>query len=175
MGKIKKLDAAFATGDRRVICDAISAMIHGDGYFNAFAIKAGVERATLYSALKRNLRFDILLKVMRAADFKLVVTEHSGLRLKPSLTFTHFSHAFETQDVTLVVEAFNEFVLTQDNVTMLARKVNMDRRRLYRTFAYPHVPRLGTMLSFLKALDLGLAVERSNVEGSRPASRKART
>jgi DNA-binding phage protein len=159
MGKIKKLDAAFATGDRNVICAAIFAMIHSDGHFNAFAIKAGVERATLYSALKRNLRFDIFLKVIRAADLKLVVTERSGLRLKPSLTFKHFSHAFKTQDVTLIVEAFNEMVRTQEKVSLFARKVNMDRKRIYRTFAYPHVPRLGTVLSFLKALDLGLTVE----------------
>jgi DNA-binding phage protein len=175
MSKTKRLNAAFETGDRRVICDAIYAMIHGDGYFNAFAIKAGVERATLYSALKRNLRFDILLKVMRAADFKLVVTEHSELRLKPSLTFAHFSRAFKTQDVTLIVEAFNEFVRTQERVATLAQKVNMDRRRIYKTFAYPHVPRLDIVLQFLKAIDLGLAVKRSNVEGSRSASRKART
>jgi DNA-binding phage protein len=159
MRKTKKLNAAFRTGDRRVICDAISAMIHGDGYFNAFAIKAGVERATLYSALKHNLRFDIFLKVIWAADFKLVVTEHAGLRLRPTLTFAHFSRAFKTEDVTLIVEAFNEMVRTQEKVAVFARKVNMDRRRIYRTFAYPHVPRLDTVLSFLRALDLGLAVE----------------
>jgi DNA-binding phage protein len=159
MGKPKQLNAAFETGDRRVICDALFATIHDIDTFSAFAIKAGVERATLYRALKQNLRFDIFLKVIRAADFKLVVTERAGPRLRPSLTFSHFSRGFKTQDVTLIVEAFNEFVRTQEKVATLAQKVNMDRRRIYRTFAYPHVPRLGTVLQFLKALDLGLAVE----------------
>jgi DNA-binding phage protein len=159
MRKTKKLNAAFATGERQVICDAIFAIIQGTGNFSAFAIKAEVDRATLYRALKRNLGFDIFLKVIRAADFKLVVTRHSGLRLKPSLIFAHFRRAFKTQDVTLIVEAFNEFVRTQGTVSMLARKVNMDRRILYKTFAYPHVPRLDTVLKFLKAFDLGLTVE----------------
>jgi DNA-binding phage protein len=175
MSKTKKLNAAFETGDRRVICDALFATIHDIDTFSAFAIKAGVERATLYTALKHNLRFDIFLKVVQAADFKLVVTERSGLRLKPSLTHAHFSRAFRTQDVTLIVEAFNEFVRTQEKVAVFAQKVNMDRRRIYRTFAYPHVPRLDIVLQFLKAIDLGLAVKRSNVEGSRSASREART
>jgi DNA-binding phage protein len=174
MSKTKKLNAAFETGDRRVICDALFATIHDIDTFSAFAIKAGVERATLYTSLKLNLRFDIFLKVIRAADFKLVVTEHSEIRLRPSLTHAHFSRAFKTQDVTLIVEAFNEFVRTQEKVVVFAQKVNMDRRRLYRTFAYPHVPRLDNVLQFLKAIDLGLAVKRSNVEGSRSASRKAR-
>jgi DNA-binding phage protein len=159
MGKTKKLNAAFKTGDRDLICEAIYAMIQGTGNFSAFAIEAEVDRSMLYSALKRNLRFDILLKVIRAADFKLVVTEYSGLHLEPSLTLAHFSRAFKTQDVTLIVKAFNEIVRTQENVAAFARKVNMDRAVLYRTFAYPHVPRLDAVLSFLKALDLGLAVE----------------
>jgi DNA-binding phage protein len=159
MGKTKKLNAAFKSGDPEAIGEAIFATIHDVGTFSAFAIKAGVERATLYSALKRNLRFDILLKVIRTADFKLVVTERAGLRLRPSLTFAHFSRAFETEDVTLIVEAFNEMVRTQEKVAVFARKVNMDRRRIYRTFAHPHVPRLGTVLNFLRAIDLGLAVE----------------
>jgi DNA-binding phage protein len=86
------------------------------------------------------------------------------------LTFAHFSRAFKTQDVTLIVEAFNEFVRTQERVATLAQKVNMDRRRIYRTFAYPHVPRLDVVLQFLKAIDLGLAVESRKAASNAPQS-----
>ncbi len=47
-GTNTKLNAAFKTGDRKVICAAIFAEIVGIGNVSAFALKAGVDRTMLY-------------------------------------------------------------------------------------------------------------------------------
>jgi DNA-binding phage protein len=138
MGQTQKLNAAFKTGDREVICAAIFAEIHGTGNVSRFALKAGMDRPMLYRAFKRNLRFDIVIRVMRAADLKLIVSGHPGLR-----------GAFETEEVTLIVEALSDALSAQH----LAR---LDP--LYRIIRPPHVPRLGAVLTTLNALGLRLAV-----------------
>jgi DNA-binding phage protein len=138
-GQTKKLNAAFKTGDREKICAAIFAVIHDTGNVSAFALKAGMNRSMLYRAFRRNLRFDIVLRVMWAADFKLVVIGHSGLR-----------DAFETEDVTLIVKVLSDALRAQKSVGRLDR--------LYRIIKPPHVPRLDAVLTTLNALDLRLAV-----------------
>jgi DNA-binding phage protein len=148
-GTQNSLNATFKTGDRDAICDAIFAVIHGTGNVSAFALKAGVDRTMLYRAFKRNLRFDIILRVMRAADLKLVVVDHPGLRSKPSLTSEHLNGAFGTDEIMQIVKSFD--------VALRAQQENVALAPLYR-IRLPHVPRLDAVLSFLKALGLRLAV-----------------
>jgi DNA-binding phage protein len=138
MGQTQKLNAAFKTGDREVICATIFAEIHGTGNVSKFALKAGVDRTMLYGAFKRNLRFDIVIKVMRAADFKLIVSGHPALR-----------GAFETEEVTLIVKALCDALSA----------IHVDRLGpLYRIIRPPHVPRLDAVLTTLNALGLRLAI-----------------
>jgi DNA-binding phage protein len=143
------LNAAFKTGDLATICSAIEAMIFATGNVSAFALKAGVDRSMLYSVFKRNVRFDIILRVMRAADLKLVVVDYPGFRSKPSLTSEHLNGAFGTDEITQIVKAFD--------VALRAQQENVALAPPYR-IRHPHVPRLNAVLSFMKALSLRLAI-----------------
>jgi probable addiction module antidote protein len=138
MGQTQKLNAAFKTGDRKVICAAIFAEILGTGNVSAFALKAGVDRTMLYRAFKHNPQFDTVLKVMRAADVKLAISGHPGLRV-----------AFETEEVALIVKALCD-ALSAQRVDRLGP--------LYRIIRPPQVPRLDAVLTTLKALRLRLTV-----------------
>jgi DNA-binding phage protein len=138
MEQIQKLNAAFKTGDRKVICAAIFAEIHGTGNVSAFALKAGMSRPVLYRAFRRNLGFQIVLKVMRGAGYKLAVSGHRELHT-----------AFETENIALIVKALDDAL----------RSLHLERRSpLYRIIRPPIVPRLDAVLSTLNALGLYLAV-----------------
>jgi DNA-binding phage protein len=152
------LNAAFKTGDRATICSAIYAMILATDNVSAFALKAGVDRTMLYRAFKHNPRLDLVLKVLSAANFKLVVVDHPKLRTKPSLISEHLSSAFDSEEITLITNALSKTLRAQDNVVMFAKKANMDRRGMYYAFTAPRVPRFSTVLGFLNALGLRLAV-----------------
>jgi DNA-binding phage protein len=155
----QKLNAAFQSGDREKLCVAIFAVIMGTGNVSAFALKAGVDRAMLYTAFKHNPGFDIVLKVMRAADLKLIAVDRPESFSKRSLLSRKLSAALDTDDIRLIIKAFSEALHAQKNIFRLAKTIDMSRTALYRTFAYPRVPRLGTLLNFLTALNLRLAVK----------------
>ena len=92
----------------------------------------------LYRAFKHNPQFDTVLKVMRAADVKLAVSDNPGLRV-----------AFETEEIAQIVNALCDALSTQ----------HVDRLGpLYRIIRPPQVPRLDAVLSTLNALGLRLTV-----------------
>jgi probable addiction module antidote protein len=155
----KLLNAAFKTGDRKRVCTVISAMALGMNNVSAFALKAGVDRTMLYRGLELDPRFNFVLNVLSAADYKLFVVDHPKLRKKPSLVSEHLNGALDTEDITLITKAFSETLRAQENVVMFAKKTNVSRVALYKAFTAPRVPRLGTVLSFLNALRLRLAVK----------------
>jgi DNA-binding phage protein len=152
------LNAAFKTGDRATICSAINAMILETDNVSAFALKAGADRSMLYRTFKNNPRFDLVLRVLSAADFRLVVVDQPKIGTKPSLISKRLNGAFDTEEITQIVSAFSETLRAQRNVAMFAEKSNMNRVGLYKSFSAPRVPRLTTVLSFLNALGLRLAV-----------------
>jgi probable addiction module antidote protein len=139
MGQIQKLNAAFKAGDRKVICAAIFAEIHGTGNVSAFALKAGMSRPALYRAFQRNnVRFDTVLKVVRAADYKLAVSGHRGLHV-----------AFKAEEIRRIVTALDDAL----------RSLHLERvSPLYRIIRPPYVPRFDAVLSTLNALGLHLEV-----------------
>jgi DNA-binding phage protein len=157
----KSLNVALKTGDRAKICSAIDAMLLATNNVSAFARKAGVDRSMLYRAFRRNPRFDLVLRVLSAADFKLVVVDQSKNRIKPSLIAERLSGAFHTEEITQIVNAFSDTLRAQRNVAAFAEKADMNRVSLYKSFSGPRVPRLGTFLSFLNALGVRLAVKSS--------------
>jgi DNA-binding phage protein len=141
MKQIQRLNAAFATCDREAVCEALLALILDADNVSAFALKAGVDRSMLYSTLRRNLRFDIVLKVLRAAALKVVVVNQSG----PSPRQLY--DAFETEEVSLIVSALSD--------ALKGRRFTQ-----YRIIRPPHVPRLGSVLSIFEALDLRMEVRK---------------
>jgi probable addiction module antidote protein len=68
------------------------------------------------------------------------------------------SGVFDTGEMTLITKALSENLRAQKNVVTFAKKANLNRVSLYRAFTDPRVPKLGTVLGFLKALRLRLAV-----------------
>jgi probable addiction module antidote protein len=132
-------------------------MIFATDNVNAFARKAGVDRTALYRGFKRKPRLDLVSKVLRGADFRLVVVDHPKRGSKSNLS-KHFTRAFGTEKITLITKALCETFHAQENVAMFAKEANLRRETLYRAFTATHVPTLSTVLSFLKALGLRLAV-----------------
>jgi DNA-binding phage protein len=127
-------------------------MILATDNVSAFALKAGVDRTMLYSAFLSVIQgLDLVLKVLSAADFKLVVVDHPKRRTKPSLISEHLSSAFDSEEIPLITKAFSKTLRAQNNVSRFAKKANLPREALYRSFTAPHVPRLDTVLSFLNA------------------------
>jgi DNA-binding phage protein len=66
--------------------------------------------------------------------------------------------AFGSCDLNLVVKALAVTLHAQENIARLARKTIRARESLYRAFAVHHIPRFSTVVSFLDALELQLAV-----------------
>jgi DNA-binding phage protein len=160
MIETQKLNAAFKAGDREKICAAIRATILAAVNVSALAREAGVDRTMLYRTFKHNPGFGLVLKVLSAADFKLVVVDHPKLCTKPSVIAERLTCSFATEEITLIVKAFGETLRAQDNVFMFAKKANLNRVVLYKAFSADRVPKLGTVLGFLNALKLRLAVNR---------------
>ena len=164
------LNAAFKTGDRATICSAINAMILATGNVSAFALKAGVDRSMLYRAFTHNPGLDLVLKVLGAADFKMIVVDHPKIRGKPSVLSERLTRAFETEEITLITNAFNQTLRAQGNVLAFTKKANLARPSLYRSFTTPRVPSLGTVLRFLNVLGLRLAVKARQCINSDPTT-----
>jgi DNA-binding phage protein len=131
------LNAAFKTGNHAAICSALNAMILATDNVSALALKAGVDRTMLYRTFKQNPRFDLVLKVLSAADFKFVVVDHPRRPTKPSLVSERLSGAFETEEITQIVNALRTTLSAQENVVMFAKKANLHRVTLYRSLTAP--------------------------------------
>jgi probable addiction module antidote protein len=165
------LEAAFATNDLRRICSAVDALVVRCGISDV-ARDAELDRTTLYRAfrLQRGPRLDTMVAVLRVLGLRLIVEtrDQTGFRSAdrsrraPHLNASaarHLTAAFRTGDLDLVNEAFAKTLSSQENVSELARKTIRSREALYRAFAFRHVPRFGTVLSFLNALELQFGVK----------------
>jgi probable addiction module antidote protein len=71
----------------------------------------------------------------------------------------YLTRAFDTSQIAAIVAAFSDVLRAQENVAELAEKTARERSSLYRAFTPPRVPRLSTVVSFLDALGLRLAVK----------------
>jgi probable addiction module antidote protein len=175
------LNAAFKTADTHQICAAIDAAIHAQNNISQLARKAGLDRVTLYRAF-RTVEGPTLHTVIGALDalgFQFVVQierrppetppnpyapwksrSHPELRSNSKVAAKYLTRAFETSEINLIVEAFADTLRAQENVTQLAANTIRARTSLYRAFTAPHVPKLSTVLIFLDALGLRLAIKR---------------
>jgi probable addiction module antidote protein len=87
---------------------------------------------------------------------------HPELRSNSKVAAKYLTRAFETSEINLIVEAFADTLRAQENVTQLAGKTIMSRTSLYRAFTAPHVPMFSTVVIFLDALGLRLAIKRQS-------------
>jgi probable addiction module antidote protein len=172
------LNAALKTADAHRICSAIDAAIHTKNNLSQLAQKAGLDRVSLYRAFltTKGPTLDFVVRALDALDFQFVVqverelpetpaNRHPLLKsvFRPELRSNsnaaeYLTRAFETCEIKLIVEAFSDTLRAQENVTQLAKRTSRGRTSLYRAFTAPHVPRFSTILVFLDALGLRLAI-----------------
>jgi DNA-binding phage protein len=166
------LGLAFATNDLRRICSAVDVAVVRCG-ISDLARDAELDRTTLYRAfrLKKGPGLDTMITVLRVLGFCLIVETKGQSRFQSANRSRHAPHlnaratarlltvAFRTGDLDLVNQAFAKTLSSQENVSELARKTIRSREALYRAFAFHHVPRFSTALSFLNALELQFGVK----------------
>lgn len=163
------LKAAFATSDIKRICRAIDGAVLESG-FAKVAHEANVDRTTIYRAFRceNGPALDTIVRVLQVLEFHLIVE----IRAKPmservgydaKATARLLTMAFRGRDLHLAIAALAT-VLSQHNVSELARNTIISRENLYRAFEFPRIPRFRTAMNFLNAIGLQFGVERFRVE-----------
>ena len=166
------LNGALATNDLGCICRAIDAELRTSGIQN-FALKAGVDRATLYRAfrLENGPTLEIMVKTLHALGLQLVVetrlrrdvntvnrvVKSPTASISPEIVSTAkaaraLTIALRSGDLHRAVGKFAQILQTQQNVSEFARRTIRSRETLYRSFTPPSLPRFSTLLSVLNAL-----------------------
>jgi probable addiction module antidote protein len=175
------INAAFRTADVHVICAAIDAVLRKSPNVLRLAEDAGVSRAHLYRAFRTGRtgpRLDLAINVLGAMGARFVVEfvrqpkfsprrfgplpksdAHLELGSNSRMVADYLTRSFENSEICAIVKAFSDVLRAQENVMGLAEKTVVTRQSLYRAFMAPHVPQLKTVVSFLKALGLRLAVK----------------
>lgn len=160
------LRAAFATGDFRAIRSAVDKEVRSAG-ITKVAERAGIDRTTIYRAFRceNGPALDTMTKVLNVLGCRLIVEPKTdtcprGSRLRRRTNAHSLTLAFGSADLGLAVGALAEALRTHENISELARKAALSRENLYRSFAFPRIPRFRTVVSFLDGLGLRLGVER---------------
>lgn len=170
------LAGAFATSDLRSICRSVDAAVVGEGIAKV-ARAAKVDRTTIYRAFRceSGPALDTMVRVLRVLGLRLIVRFEpypyaEAPRPVSKTTARSLATAFRSGDLGLAIEALAETVRSHDNVSELARATLLSRENLYRSFAFPRIPRFRTVLIFLNALGLSLGIERLPSEENGSAS-----
>lgn len=160
------LEVAFATGDFRSIRSAVDREVRTAGITKVVE-SAEIDRTTIYRAFRceSGPALDTMTKVLHVLGCRLIVEPKpdscsKGSRLQDRTTAHWLTIAFGSGDLDLAVGALAEALRAQENVSELARKAVLSRENLYRSFAFPRIPRFRTVLNCLDALGLRLGVER---------------
>jgi probable addiction module antidote protein len=173
----KFLNQAFQTTDSRQVCLALGEAVRAQNV-TTIAIASGIERAHLYGAFvsERGPRFSTVTKVIAALRMRLatVPSPMSALERYSPLQPVHghlryttpagvaglLNPAFETSDLRAICSTFGEIIRAQENVTEFARRIQIGRTRLYRSFAGDRSPEFTTVLTILQVFGLQLRVKR---------------
>ncbi len=89
------------------------------------------------------------------------------LRDNPALIAVHLSEAFETDDLSTVLQALREALRAQ-NVMALSRATGLRRDRLYKTFGGTIDPDLSRTMKLLEGLGVQLTVKKRTVIKPKP-------
>jgi len=175
------LNAALRTADVRTVLAAIDAAVHKSANLLRLAESAGLDRSTLYRAFRSEKigpNLDVAIKILSALGFQLVVEfmrqpksrtnrfarsrnpdVRVELRSNSKLASEYLTRAFETSEIAAIVAAFSDVLRAQENVMEFAEITTRTRSGLYRAFREPRIPKLNTIIRFLDALGLRLAVK----------------
>ncbi|MEH2528804.1 MULTISPECIES: addiction module antidote protein [unclassified Bradyrhizobium] len=173
----KFLNQAFQTTDSRQVCLALGEAVRAQSV-TAISIASGIERAHLYGAFasERGPRLSTVTKVIAALRMRLVAEQsprsalercrsqhpvHGHLRYStPAGVAGLLNPALETADLRAICSAFGEIIRAQENVAEFARRIQIGRTRLYRSFMGDRSPEFTTVLTILGAFGLQLRVKR---------------
>ena len=175
------LNAALRTADTRTICAAIGTAVRKSSNVSRLADDVGVNRTTLYRSFRSERGgpgLDLTIKILSALGIRFAVEfvrqpkisprrfgplrksdVHLELGSNSRMVARYLTRAFDTSQIAAIVTAFSDVLRAQENVVELADKTVRTRSSLYRAFMPPRVPRLSTVVSFLDALGLRLAVK----------------
>ena len=175
------LNAALRTADVRTICAAIGTAVRKSSNVSRLADNAGINRTALYHSFRSGQigpKLDRAINILGAIGVQFVVEfvrqpKISPRRFGPSpksdvhlelgsnsrIVAQYLTRAFETSEIVAIVAAFSDVLRAQENVMEFAEKTVRTRPSLYRAFTPTRVPSLSTVVSFLNALGLRLAVK----------------
>lgn len=173
----KFLNQAFETTDSRQVCLALGEAVRAQNV-TAIATASGIERAHLYGAFasERGPRLSTVTKVITALRMSLVAVQspmcalercgpqhqlHGHLRYTtPAGVAELLNPALEASDLRAICSTFGEIIRAQENVAEFARRIQIGRTRLYRSFMGDRSPEFTTVLTILRAFGLQLRVKR---------------
>lgn len=173
----KFLNRAFETTDSRQVCLALGEAVRAQNV-TAIAVASGIERAHLYGAFasERGPRLSTVTKVIAALRMRFVAVQspicalercspqhplHGHLRYTtPAGVAGLLNPALEASDLRAICSTFGEIIRAQENVTEFARRIQIGRTRLYRSFMDDRSPEFTTVLTILGAFGLQLRVKR---------------
>jgi probable addiction module antidote protein len=175
------LNAALRTADILPICAVIYTALRKSSDVSSLAKDAGVGRTALYRSFRSKRKgpgLDLTIKILSALGIRFVVEfvrqpkinsrrsgpprksdVHLELGSNSRMAAQYLTRAFDTFEIAAIVAAFSDVLRAQGNVVELAGKTVRDRSSLYRAFTPPRIPKLSTVVSFLDALGLRLAVK----------------
>jgi probable addiction module antidote protein len=175
------LNAALRTADIRPICAVIDTALRKSSNVSRLAKDAGVDRSALYHSFRSRQTgpgLDLTIRILRALGIRFVVefvrqpkiiprrfgpTRKSDANLElgsnSKMAAQYLTRAFDTFEIAAIVAAFSDVLRAQENIMELADKTVRARQSLYRAFTPPTIPKLSTVVSFLNALGLRLAVK----------------
>jgi probable addiction module antidote protein len=174
------LNAALKTADARAICLALDELVRGSSNVSILAKDAEVDRSVLYRSFRgeKGPRLSLVMKVLRSLRFQFVVEfERQPKKIKPNrfgqgskttpqlelrdnarASAKFLTRAFESFDIAEIGKALETVLRAQENVVEFAKRASLQRSSLYRSFSQRRDPQLSTVVNFLSALGLRLAV-----------------
>jgi probable addiction module antidote protein len=174
------LNAALKTADSKAVCAVLDELVRRAPNVSKLAHEASIDRSILYRTFRgrKGPRLLVVINVLRAAGFRLIVkverqaktvkpnrfgqgtksTAHLELRSDSRARAEFLTLAFEKSDIEAIVEALEALLRAQENVVDFAKTASLQRPSLYRAFAKSRVPQFSTVIHFLNALGLRLAV-----------------
>ena len=174
------LNHALKTADTKSICTAIDTIVRRSPNVSQVAKDAGLDRRILYRSLrgKKGPTLATVIRILRGVGFRLIVNferqprksspnrfgqssktkEHLELRSDSKACAEYLTRAFENDDLIEITKALEDTLRAQENVVEFAKRTSIRRSALYRAFSGSHVPQFSTVIHFLRALGLSLAV-----------------
>ena len=177
----KMLEAALKGADPPAIFAAMDALVRMSPNVSKLAKDVGTERSVLYRTFRGNKgpRLSLVVRILTSAGFQLIVnahgnhrqdgrpnrigqarktTTHLELRSNPGASAKFLTRAFKTSDTVAIVKALDDALRAQENVVEFSKRASLERSSLYRSFGPNRDPQFSTVVLFLCALGLRLAV-----------------